>query len=477
MKKWILIWAAILSAFLFAAASAETYQVSPDGLSITEALELCADGDVIELADGVYDEECETFPILVTKSVTLCAAEGARPVIDAPEYVAAVRVEASSVTLEGLDIQMLRTGIYAIGDDMTLIDCSISLADEVWRTSSCGIWCGGIYDMTLIDCSFVGCSVSLAGPPLSESSTGLPVLTGLFEVGEDEKYFTSHTIENCTVNGKELLYIINEASVSITGDYGQVICCGCGDVCASEIALSDASMGMIFAYNDSVTIEDCSADRCGVFGIYVCKCSSGTVRNCTSEETNHGLDIRACTNIALIDCTATDCDQGMFFSHVEDSVMINCTVIGTGQGYFVAAGEGNALVSCTASECENGFNLQKEGTILMTCCLIEECSVCGVRMDATPTIFTSNTLIDNWVGVMAYGEVSVELIDNLFEGSLSCGLYLHNLAYSRFVGNTIIGNEGDSVQAEGTMSESLWMDNELDVAMNCDEEAVFYCVE
>ena len=41
-------------------AQAETYSVSPDGLTLTEALSLCADGDVIELADGVYSEPGET---------------------------------------------------------------------------------------------------------------------------------------------------------------------------------------------------------------------------------------------------------------------------------------------------------------------------------------------------------------------------------------------------------------------------------
>ena len=56
--------------------------------------------------------------------------------------------------------------------------------------------------MTLRDCEFTGCSVSLAGPPLSERSKDLPKLTGLFEVGEEPEYFTSHTVENdvCTVS-------------------------------------------------------------------------------------------------------------------------------------------------------------------------------------------------------------------------------------------------------------------------------------
>lgn len=155
-------------------ACAETYSVSPEGLSITEALSQCASGDVIELTDGVYDETQESFPLTVDQAVTIRAAEGAAPVIDAPAFKAALRIEANGVTLQNLEIRFRRTGIYAIGNDLTLEGCRISLAEEAWRTSSCGMWCGGAYRMTARDCAFTGCGISLAGPPLSESSVGKP---------------------------------------------------------------------------------------------------------------------------------------------------------------------------------------------------------------------------------------------------------------------------------------------------------------
>ncbi|MGN0971088.1 MAG: hypothetical protein ACI4OY_03965, partial [Aristaeellaceae bacterium] len=162
MRK--LIWLALLLGLIPLAAGAETLYASPEGLSLTEALALCADGDVIELADGVYEEPGEAFPLTVSRSVTLRAAQGASPVIDAPAFKAALRVEAEGVMLQGLDIRFRRTGIYAIGSGMTVAGCSLSLADEAWRTSSCGMWCGGIERMTLQGCVFTGCGVSLAGP-------------------------------------------------------------------------------------------------------------------------------------------------------------------------------------------------------------------------------------------------------------------------------------------------------------------------
>ena len=458
MRK--LIWLALLLWLMPLTARAETLYASPEGLSLTEALSLCADGDVIELAEGVYAEPGEAFPLTVCRAVTIRAAQGASPVIDAPAFKAALRVEAEGVTLQGLDIRFRRTGIYAIGSGMTVEGCSLSLADEAWRTSSCGMWCGGIERMTLRDCAFTGCGVSMAGPPLSESSKGKPALTGLFEVGEEVAYFTSHTIESCTVNGKPLFYAASQGTVSVPEDAGQVICCDCDEVVARGVDVSDGSMGMVLVYNRHITLEACRADRCGVFGIYAAKCNGGILTGCSAEETNHGLDIRASRAMLLRDCTAENCDQGLFFSMVEDSAMVDCRVSGTGQGYFMAAGSGNTMTGCVAVACENGFNLQKEGPVLMSGCMAEGCTVCGVRLDATPTAFTNNTLRDNWVAVMAYGAVSFDLTDNLFEGSGCCGLYLRDIGFSRFSGNHFTGGEGCSVQAVGTLGGSVWIGNE-----------------
>lgn len=464
MKK--LIWVALLFLLLPLSAGADTLSVSPDALTLTEALALCADGDVIELTDGVYAEPKETFPLTVSRAATIRAADGAHPVIDAPAFKAAFRVEAADVMLHGLDIRFRRTGVYAVGNDMTLENCALSLAEEAWRTSSCGIWCGGIERMTLRECAFTGCGVSLAGPPLSESSAGKPVLTGLFEVGEEVAYFTSHRIEDCTVNGKPLFYAVSQAQVVVPEDAGEVICCDCGEVIGRGLDVSDGSMGMVLTYNGRVTLENCRADRCGVFGIYVAKCDSGTLTGCTAEQTNHGLDVRACRNFALVDCTATNCDQGLFFSLVEDSAMLNCRVSGTGQGYFMAAGRGNTLHGCTAAACENGFNLQKEGHVLMSGCAAEDCTVCGVRLDATPTTFTGNTLRNNWVAVMAYGDVAFDVADNLFEGSGCCGLYLRDIAFSRFSGNAFTGGEGLGLQAVGTLGSSVWVGNSVSLPVD-----------
>ena len=475
MKQIGVVIALLVLCCFCAYASAEEWQVSPGGLSIGEALSQCGDGDVIILAGGLYDQERETFPLVVDKKVTLCAAEGESPEIYAPHHLSGLRIEAEGVTLRGLTVAMEHIGLYVTGSDLTVEDCTFRLGDPAWRTSSCAIWLGGVYRAKLLNCDFTGCGPCLAGPPISERSMslGLPVLTGMFEVGEEIEYFTTHTIENCRVNGKPLCYIVGQETVEAPKDAGMVLCADCGYVSADGLDVSDSSMGMELVYCRRIVLRNCRADRCGIFGIYAAKSTDVLEENCTVEGTNHGLDVRACDRVSLVNCVAQSCDQGLFFSKVNYGSMIDCTVADTGQGIFTAGGYRNLFCRCRVSGCENGFNIQKDTDARIIGSEITGCTVCGVRLDRSPTVFTDNTVRDNWTGVMAYGGVSFVIADNLFDANRSCGLFLRGIDYSQLTGNRFINHPKTSVDARGDMALSLWYANELDLPMLAEEASVF----
>lgn len=469
MKKLFFLFALCVLLLLTGSAGAETREAAPGTLGGT--LAACQDGDTVVLLPGVYDASREDFPLVVDKAVTLRGRDGA--VIDAPRLASALRIEAAGVTLRNLTIGIRHIGLYVIDDDMTVENCRIYLADPAWRTSSSGVWLGGVRRAVFRDCDFTGCGICMAGPPISESSAGKPVLTGMFEVGEEREYFTTHTIENCRVNGRPLCYITGQETVEAPRDAGQIICVDCGSVTVTGADCSDASIGIQLTYNESVNVSGCRADRCGIFGIYVSKCESAAVRDSAAEGTNHGFDVRASRDVLLQRCTALHCDQGLFFSMVEHGVMADCAAIGTGQGIFTAKGRGNLFLRCRAEDCENGFNLQKDVDALMQDCEILNCSVCGARLDWTPCICVGCSFQGNWVGMMAYGDVSYDLMDNMFAENLSCGLYLRGIGFSRVSGNIFTGHARTSVDARGEMSGSLWYENELDLPLTAQENSIF----
>ncbi len=475
MRKGFVVFVLFLMMLLAPSVGAETFAVSPGGL--TAALAQAKDGDILELADGYYGEPEETFPLTVARGVTIRPQEGAHPVVDAPAMKMAFRVEADGVTIQGLEIRFRRTGLYLIGDNVTVEDCSILLADPAWRTSSCGAWMGGIRGAAFRNCAFTGCGIAVAGPPLSETSHLVPVLTGLFEVGESRDFFTTHTITDCTVNGKPLFYAAGQQSVVAPENAGEILIADCAEVLVRNADVSQASMGMEIIYCDNVRVENSRADECGVFGIYLAKLEQAVVDGCATRGTNHGIDIRACRNVTVQNSRADECDQGIFYSKVDGGLVKDCVVTSTGQGYFFAAGNHCQIYRCQAIDCENGMNIQKENDMLILGCTFRGCTICAARLDGSPTIFANNLLEDNWVAVMAYGDVPFNLMDNTIQGSGSCGLYLRDIAYSRISGNTITGSAGNCIEAQGEMNETLLTGNTLDKEIATSKGAVLRFAE
>lgn len=96
----------------------------------------------------------------------------------------------------------------------------------------------------LIGNEMTGCSIALMG-----NSPGL----------EAESY-TSQTIEDCTVNGLPVLYIVNQdyGNATLPSGAGQVILGNVTNMVVSSQEITDCTIGMIVAYSSSVHLNDCT---------------------------------------------------------------------------------------------------------------------------------------------------------------------------------------------------------------------------
>lgn len=443
------------------AALADEIMVEPGGaVSLTQAVAQAQPGDTIRIAAGVYTQETETYPVVIDKPITLIGEEGA--VLESPPFTPLMYVAAPDVTVENIDFRLLRYGIVGLDDWLTVKDSTFVLYDDTYRVSSCGIWLAGAKNATLTGNRFTGCGVCLAGPPISESSAGKPVLTGLFEVGEDVAFFTSHSMDDNLVNDKPLYYITGADGVTLPADAGEIIVADSSNVTVADADVSDCSMGLIVAYCSNVDVRRVTADRCGVFGTYFAYVNGAEMTDTSATGTNHALDFRASENLLLENCRAVDCDQGIFFSYVDDSRIRNCEATGTGQGFFFAAGNHNTVVQCQAVDCENGMNVQKENDMLILNSTFTRNTVCALRLDVSPSIAVGNAFSDNWVDVMAYGDAEVTLANNTLEGSGSCALYLRDIPYCRILENRFENSLGNSIQCDGDMGGTDLSANELD---------------
>lgn len=449
MKR--LLWIGLLCLCLLGTACAEELLIDPAGqgdyTSITQALAAAQDGDTLVLAGDTYDESRETFPILVEKSVTICAKEGETPIIASPRLVPAMELNADGIHVSGVQIDFLRSGMWIQGDDVTVEGCRLSLASEEWRTSSCGMWVAGAKRLTLTDCAFSGCGVALAGPPVSASSAGLPVLTGMFEVGEDIEFFTTHTIQNCTVNAKPLAYVLDLDDAVYTADCGQLIAVGCDQTTFTGLDCSKASMGIELAYCTDSLVKDCIADDAGIFGIYVAKSDDCELLRCRADRGAHGIDLRAINRCVVADCSSNGSGQGMFFSMAFDSLLTNCRIIENGTGFYAAAGDRNQMVDCTIEGNQLGIYIQKEPNFTVMGCAFRDNWNTGARSSLSPGYALLDcTFEGNWVAAMSNYSDGVLYHGNHFATSESCSLYMKGNTAVRLLDNTF--TEADAALIE-----------------------------
>ena len=461
MKRlWLL---CLVMLCLCSVAHAAEYTVDPNGngdyASLTEAVAAAADGDTLILAGGTYDDSRETFPILVEKQVTICAKERETPVIASPRLVPALELNADGIHVSGLQIDFLRSGMWIQGDDVTVDKCRLSLGSEEWRTSSCGMWVAGAKRLTLTDCEFNGCSVSMAGPPVTDASRGLPVLTGMFEVGEDIEFFTTHTIRDCTVNGMPLVYVVDLDDGEYSELCGQLIAVECDNTVFTGLECNRASMGIELIYCRSCTVEKSIADDAGIFGIYVAKAEDCILRDCRADRGAHGIDLRAIHRCIVADCSSMGSGQGMFFSMAYDSLLTGCDIIENGTGFYAAAGDRNHMDNCRIEGNQLGIYIQKEPNFTVTNCSFRANWNTGARSTLAPGYaIIGCSFEDNWVAAMSNNSDGVFYYGNRFASSQSCSLYMKGNTLVRMLNNSFTEADAALVEISECPDVLTWQD-------------------
>ena len=467
----------VLSMIVLVSAADELYVDSVNGFSsLTEAVEEAKTGDLIFISPGIYTSETETFPIVIDKSITISAQ--ADVFFEGPPFTTLIEVISPDVTIQNINFRFLRWGIYCTGDRLKVENCSFQMYDNTYRVSSCAIWFGGVYNCTVLDCMFEESGICIAGPPLSEKSNGLPVLTGLFEVGEDINYFSSHNLSGNTINSKPLYYFVNQSELIVPDDAGGLIAVCCDDLKISELDVSNNSMGIELAYCNNVTMSNVSANRCGIFGVYLAYCNLGSIKDVRCYESNHGIDVRACKNIGIIGCNTNECEQGVFLSGSTECLVDGCIINSCGNGMFVAAGKSNQFSSNIVHGNQNGIYVQNENDMLVCGNEIYGNTVAGVRFLRSTGYVLANTISSNQTGVLEAESDGFTLWGNTFFGNKSTALYLRDTLSGKISGNIFKMTENIFVEIKGSILNTLIFSNSFEgnmdkVVMETESDVLF----
>lgn len=310
-----------------------------------------------------------------------------------------------------------------------------------------------------------GCGIAIAGPPISDSSAGLPVLTGMFEVGEDIEFFTTHTIENCYVNDLPLCYEVGLRDQVYSQPLGQLIAVQCEDVTFTSMDASRASIDIELAYCKNVALERCIADDAGIFGIYVAKSEDCVVYRCRADRGAHGIDLRAIERCVVSECSSTGSGQGMFFSFAFDSLLSDCEIIENGTGFYASSGDGNQMHGCLIRGNQIGIYVQKEPNFTLTDTEFSGNWNTGARFThADGSACIGCTFEGNWVSAMGLYSQGLLYQDNHFAGSENTSLYLQQVSGARLLENDFSQEGAAQPQYEDCENLLIWKETSGDAS-------------
>jgi parallel beta-helix repeat protein len=279
------------------------------------------------------------------------------------------------------------------GHGMYLISCSNNTVRScVFQNSFFdGVFLFTASRNTLENCSYAGCidGVSLdsshanliTGQTVNQCSVGISLDTsggnilrknmmdhcGLKLTGNAVSQFINDADTSNKVNEKPLYYDINETNMTIPTDAGQVIlinCTGCG---ASDLTLSNASVGIELAYCERNTLARNILNDNSVVAIYLDGSNTdNTVTENVMRDNNYGIDVVASHKNYLRGNSLVNNGLGVAFHSSHENVFLDNLVKDGSYGVYF---EGSPLNTMTGTTVDNAsmfgvYLLSSYGNIL-----------------------------------------------------------------------------------------------------------------
>ncbi|MCR8432787.1 MAG: right-handed parallel beta-helix repeat-containing protein [Crenarchaeota archaeon] len=223
-------------------------------------------------------------------------------------------------------------------------------------------------------------------------------MTGLSPVfiGTELKHFSTHKIEGNKVNGKDILYLVNETNKQITEEYAAIILAGTSNITISGLKFLDVTAAITIAFSGNIIVDKVSIDsvKYGVYtagsnvtirGSKIFHAERGVLARVGSKVTVESGDIRYSANGILAEDSEVFVNKTQFYQNGFGIVIIGFT-----------GGKLEVMNSVILMSAEHGISV----TGNVTAVEVHYCSIYSNRMHGIYS--TANITINasyNWWGV------------------------------------------------------------------------------
>jgi len=153
--------------------------------------------------------------------------------------------------------------------------------------NDCGVTCFASSRIVVSNCTIHdnGIGVLYVNASYTTLRNNIFEADGLLLMGYESRFLTSHIVENNTVNGRPLCYIVNTTDSIVVSNAGQVIVVNSADITIQGANLSYTEIGAHIVLSENIRIESCMINNNTVFGVLCDRSSNVNVLKCMIKNT------------------------------------------------------------------------------------------------------------------------------------------------------------------------------------------------
>ncbi len=184
--------------------------------------------------------------------------------------------------------------------------------------------------------------------------------------------FTTHTVVNNTVNGKDLVYISNDDlnNATLSGDFGEIILANVQNVRIEGVNISDATVGIEIAQTrftqGNIVLRDVSVYNMSLYGLYLVEAPGITVENSTFVKCDEGMHASISGRLTVNGSVFADNTEGAYldssdYVNVTSSLFLNSKLAGI---HLAEASDRARIENCTFKGNDMGIYVNSDYSVI-----------------------------------------------------------------------------------------------------------------
>lgn len=233
-----------------------TIMVPTDYAYIQSAINVASEGDTIYLSSGTYNGSLEVHK----NDLTIVGENQETTIIDGQKQKDVLLVE---------------------GDNFKV--CNVTLRNGLYSLMFAGIFVAGAKGVTITNTTTVGNYHGIfleisAGATLTDNNMTNNFYN--FAVEGDALADFAHDVENNTVDGKPLVYMVNESDKEVQSDAGSVVLVNSKNITVQDLNITRSYSAVVLAHSDNCTMTRIRSEN-NYFGAYLAFSNDINIENNT----------------------------------------------------------------------------------------------------------------------------------------------------------------------------------------------------